>query len=225
MFAILLHENMDPFYKTISSFPTIVFTLLFFFCIFYWVIAALGLIDLDIIDFDLDGDIDAADSLEAQGAIAGLILKLGLHGVPLIVSLTIMSIFGWLVSFYTSYFAFALVPGKLLEFLVGIPILIGTLIVTVFITRVCIKPIRKFFAKLDVNETKYIIGQSLIVRSGTVNNNTGQGFMNDGGAGVLLDIRTKGELEFKKGDEVVVIEKLEAGNTYRVISKVEFEGA
>lgn len=225
MFAVLLHKNMDPFYQIIASFPTVIFTLLFLFCLFYWIIAALGLIDLDFLDFDLDGDIDAADSLEAQGAIAGLILKLGLHGVPIIISLTILSIFGWLASFYMAFFIFKLVPGDLLEFLVGIPIMIAAFIAALFITKLLIKPVRSFFTKLDVDETKYIVGQTLTVRSGRVTNTSGQALMNDGGAGVILDIRTKGDLEFKKGDEVVVIEKLDAGNTYRVISKQEFAGA
>ena len=80
-------------------------------------------------------------------------------------------------------------------------------------------------SKLEVDETKYITGQTLVVRSGVVNNETGQAIMNDGGAGIILSVRTKGELEFKKGDEVVVIEELNGDNTYRVISKAEFEGA
>ena len=216
---------MDPFYQIIASFPTIVFTLLFFFCVIYWVIAALGMIDLDFLDFDFDGDIDATDSLEAQNSIAGLVLKLGLHGVPLIVSLSILSIIGWLISFYISFYAFSLIPGKFLEFLVGIPILIFTFFCALFVTRLCLKPIRRMLSKLEVDETKYITGQTLVVRSGVVNNETGQAIMNDGGAGIILSVRTKGELEFKKGDEVVVIEELNGDNTYRVISKAEFEGA
>ena len=116
-------------------------------------------------------------------------------------------------------------PGKLLELLVGVPIFICAFLVAILFTRTCIKPIRQFMNKLDVDETKYIIGQTLVVRSGLVNKLTGQALMNDGGAGVILDVRTKGDLEFKKGDEVVVIEKIDADNTYRVISKSEFEGA
>ena len=216
---------MDPFYQIIASFPTIIFTLLFFFCLIYWVIAALGLIDLDFLDFDFDGDIDAVDSMEAQNSIAGLVLKLGLHGVPLIVSLSILSITGWLLSFYISFYAFSLIPGKFLEFLIGIPILIIAFLCALFVTRLCLKPIRKFLSKLEVDETKYITGQTLVVRSGIVNNKTGQAILNDGGAGIILNVRTKGDLEFKKGDEVVVLEELSNDNTYRVISKSEFEGA
>ncbi len=215
---------MDPFYQIIASFPTIIFTLLFFFCLIYWVVAALGMIDLDFLDFDFDGDIDVVDSMEAQNSIAGLVLKLGLHGVPLIVSLSILSITGWLLSFYISFYAFSVIPGKLLEFLAGIPILIAAFLGALFLTKICLKPIRKFLSKLEVDETKYIIGQTLVVRSGMVTNTTGQAIMNDGGAGIILNVRTKGELEFKKGDQVVVIEALTGDSIYRVISKAEFEG-
>jgi hypothetical protein len=48
--------------------------------------------------------------------------------------------------------------------------------------------------------------------------------MNDGGAGLLLNVRASAGSEFYKGDEVVVIEQLNENNLYRVIAKSEFEG-
>ena len=75
---------------------------------------------------------------------------------------------------------------------------------------------------MDVDETKHIVGQEVIIRSSTVNNKFGEAIMNDGGAGLLLSVRTRGSDEFKKGDEVVVIEHTKSSNTYIVISKSEF---
>ena len=48
--------------------------------------------------------------------------------------------------------------------------------------------------------------------------------MNDGGAGLLLQIRATGDDEFAKGDEVVVIEQNKEKNLFRVIAKSEFSG-
>jgi len=53
MFAILLSERMDPFYQNISSFPTAIFTFLLAVVTLYWVVAVLGLVDIDVLDFDI----------------------------------------------------------------------------------------------------------------------------------------------------------------------------
>ena len=224
MFAMLLHENMDPFYQTISSFPTVIFTGLLLFCILYWLIAVLGFIDLDFLDLDLDGDVNPSEGIDSQNALAGLVIKLGLHGVPFIVSLTILSLVAWLMSFYSTFFLFKVVPDGLIQYLVGIPILVAIFFAAAMITAVAIRPFRTLFARLDPDETKHIVGQIVVVRSAVVTNERGQGLMADGGADLVLDIRATSGTEFSKGDEVVIIEQLAASNTYRVISKTEFNG-
>ena len=73
MFAIFLHESMTPFHQTVTSFPTVVYTVLLIVCALYWVVAVAGIVDLEILDIDMDGDIDAADSDSVQEGIAGLL--------------------------------------------------------------------------------------------------------------------------------------------------------
>lgn len=222
MFAIFLHESMNPFHQIVTSFPTVIFTLLLVLCVLYWVVAVLGLVDLDILDMDFDGDVDAADSIEAQTGLAGLLLKFGLAGVPLTITLTILSLIGWLLSYYISYFLRGLVPSGPLLWLLSIPVFIGVTYISVMLTAQIIKPIRKLFNRLNVDETKHIIGQTVTVRSAVVNSERGEGLMNDGGAGILLNIRAFNDTEFVKGDKVVVIEKLNDANLFRVVSESEF---
>lgn len=224
MFAIFLHESMNPFHQTVTSFPTVIFTVLLIICMLYWLIAVLGLVDLDVLDLDYDGDIDSTDSLEAQNGITGLLLKFGLGGVPLTISISIISIFGWLTCYYATYFLRPLIPGTLLKAVVGLGIFITATYIAVMLTAQVIKPIRSLFNKLNVDETKHILGQTVVVRSAIVNNERGEAFMNDGGAGILLNVRASGTQEFKKGDEVAIIEKLSDNNLYRVIAKAEFSG-
>lgn len=225
MFAIFFHESMDPFHQTVMSFPTVIFTVLLIICMLYWVVAVLGLVDLDVLDIDMDGDIDSADSIEAQNGIAGLLLKFGLGGVPLTITITLIALFGWLLSYYASFFIKPLVPTDLLRFVASIGILIAVIYVAIMITAQVIKPIRAIYSKLNIDETKHIIGQVVRVRSSVVNKDRGEATMNDGGAGLLLNVRATGSDEHHKGDEVVVIEQLSENNLYRVIAKAEFDGS
>ena len=224
MFAIFLHENMNPFYQTITSFPTLLYTGLLLFCLMYWIVAMLGLVEVDFLDFDLDGEIEAGEGAEAQHALAGLLLKLGLHGVPLTIILTIIAMIGWLICYYASLFSQSVLPGGLIKYLVGLVVLLVATYVAALLTAQIIKPMRRMFSKLEVDETKHVLGQTVVVRSARVDRDRGEAFLNDGGAGLILHIRATGSDQFVKGDEVVLIEKLEAQNVYRVVAKSEFSG-
>ena len=223
MFAVFLHESMNPFHQTVTSFPTVIYTVLLIICVIYWVVAVLGLVDLDVLDVDLDGDIDAADSASVQEGIAGLLHKLGLNGVPLTIILTIVSMIGWLLCYYVTYFGAKFLPDlSLIRFVVGLVTLIVVTYITILITAQVIKPLRNMFHKLDYDETKHILGQVVVVRSSIVDQAHGEAELNDGGAGILLNIRATGNDSFKKGDEVVVVEYIETKNLYRVVAKSEF---
>jgi len=225
MFAIFLHESMNTFHQIVTSFPTAIFTVMLIVCMLYWIIAVLGMVDLDILDIDYDGDVDAADSTAAQDGIAGLLLRFGLGGVPLTIVITFISIFGWLISYYATFFLKPIIPTTLLKFIASVGILFAAIYVGVMMTALVIKPIRKIFAKLDIDETKHIIGQPAIVRSSVVNADRGEALLNDGGAGILLNVRAAQGEEFNKNDEVVIIEQINDNNLFRVIAKSEFDGA
>jgi len=223
MFAIFFHESMTPFHQTVTSFPTVFYTVLLVVCALYWVVAVAGIVDLDVIDIDMDGDIDSADADTIQESIAGLLHRLGLSGVPLSIVITSISIIGWLLCYYATYFGAKFVPDILIiKLAIAVIVFLFATYFAVLITAQLIKPIRKMFKKLDYDETKHIVGQVVVVRSGVVDDKRGEAELNDGGAGLILNIRSAGDDVFSKGDEVVVVEYIEKTNLYRVVSKAEF---
>ena len=142
MFAIFFHESMTPFHQTVTSFPTVIYSVLVVVCILYWLIAVLGFVDLEILDLDMDGDIDSADSADAQSSIAGLLHKLGLNGVPLTVILTILTTIGWLSCYYTIYLGGYLIPEFWpIKLACNIAIFITATIFSTLLTAQVIKPI------------------------------------------------------------------------------------
>ncbi|MFC3150964.1 DUF1449 domain-containing protein [Litoribrevibacter euphylliae] len=217
MFAILLSDKMDPFYQNIASFPTVFFTFFFVLSLCYWLIAILGVVDLEFLDLpDVEGDVPSATTL------GGVLFKFGLNGVPLTIIISIMSLIGWFLCYFIVHFFFGYVPDGLLRYLAGLPVLIGCLYVSALITGQLIKPLRPIFKKANADSVKDILGQTAVVRSLRVDNSFGEVFLSDGGAGLIFKARSTGDQTFKKGDRVVLFEYLENEHAYRVISEEEF---
>jgi len=135
-----------------------------------------------------------------------------------------MSLIAWIICYYASYYSSLGSLSWLIKLPIGLVVFVAATYISALITGQILKPVRTFFNKLEVDETKHILGQVVIVRSAIVNKDRGEGFMSDGGAGLLLNIRATGDEEFKKGDEVVVFEQLGDTSTFRVIAKSEFKG-
>lgn len=230
MFAILLTEGMDPFYQNISSFPTVIFTFFLGVTLLYWVVAVLGLIDIEILDFDIPDaqgtlDINPDTGLSTPDVLAGLMLRFGLQGVPVTIILSFIALFGWLISYYCAHFLLGFAPDGFLRFLLGIPIFAVALFLAVMLTAQVIKPVRPLFKKAQQQTVKHILGQTAIVRTSRVDNTFGEAILEDGGAGLILKVRTRGDETFKKGDRVVLLEHRAEESAYRVISEEEFKGA
>jgi len=229
MFAILLSEGMDPFYQNISSFPTAIFTFLLAVVTLYWVVAVLGLVDIDVLDFDIpdaDGSLGANVDTDVSipDALAGLMLKIGLYGVPITIIISFISLFGWLICYYMVHVLAGVLPDGLLRYLIGTPILLVALFLSMMITAFIIKALRPLFKKAQQHTDKLVLGQTVVVRTSKVNNSFGEAILDDGGAGLILKIRSTGEQVFARGDRVVLLEYMKDENTYRVISEDEFKG-
>lgn len=218
---------MNDFLLTIVSFPTVFFTFWLGLAVLYWLLACFGLIDVELFDVDtpnLDGQLHSHAEHSFAEAFSGILLRLGLNGVPVTVVISFIAIIGWLISYYLSYLEVFLFSYNWLRFVIGIPILFFSLYVAVLITAQLIKPLRKLFAKTEQHIEKKIIGQVAVVRSSKVDANFGEVKFDDGGAGLILMARAIGDQQFVRGDRVVLLEYLSEQHTYRVISEAEFLG-
>ena len=223
MFAILLSKGMDPFYQNISSFPTAFYTFILAICVLYWLMAVLGMVDIDVLEIDgLESDIDLGSEGNSVNAMAGVMLKIGLTGVPVTIILSFLSLFGWLASYYSVHYLSSLIPEGILYYAFGILVLIVTLLFAIFLTAIVVKLLRPFFHKVEQQTIKRVLGQSAVVRTSKVTNSFGEVFLNDGGAGLILKVRTYEDKVFVKGDKVVLLEYSENDNIYHVISEQEF---
>lgn len=213
---------MELFITTSLSFPVVLLSFLLCVAILYWLIAALGLIDIDL--FGGDGvEVGDGDGLQAEG-LAGLLLKLGLNGVPVTLVLTLLFFFSWILCYFIELSLLSHLPLGLLRYPLGLAVVVGCLLLAVAPTRLLVRPLRPLFHKLEATTSRSLLGQLAVVRSGSVSLSFGEAVVEDGGAGLILRVRAEPALGFKRGDRVVLLEYLEGDNSYRVISEAEFNG-
>nr|WP_289056816.1 OB-fold-containig protein [uncultured Psychrobacter sp.] len=216
-----MQEAFLVFITNISLYPTIVFTGLVMFVTLYWVVSLLGLADMDSVDLgDLGGDVGSdadVSNLSSTGFFTGLMLKFGLYGVPLIIILTLISLIGWLLSYLYTSFLHQNVDSGILYYVFGTGALVFVLVISMWLTGLIISPIRKNIAKIPKRNASSNIGKIAVVRTLSVTDKHGEAVLNDGGAGLILKIRSDmSDNQLKQGDKVVLVAYLDDANTYRV---------
>lgn len=208
---------MTEFLNTALSFPTLVYSVLLAFCVIYWLLAATGILDFDAVDGWLGSD---GDSVEPS-QIAGMIARLGLSGVPMMLVLTVLSWFGWLITYFVQLWLLPHVPDAL-RWLAGAGVLLAALVPGVVATSLLLRPLAALITRLRPPLPAPVLGRIGSVISPRVDETSGRAQFDDGGAGLILQVRAMPGQGFARGDRVVLIEHLAASDTYRVISESTF---
>ena len=212
-----MQEAFLVFITKISLYPTIIFTGLVMFVTLYWVVSLLGMADMDSVDLGESGGDADVSTLSSTGFFTGLMLKFGLYGVPLIIILSLISLIGWLLSYLYTSFLHQYFDTGVLYYLFGTGALIFVLVVSMWLTGIIISPIRKNIAKIPKRNSSNNVGKIAVVRTLSVTDKHGEAELNDGGAGLILKIRSDtNDGLLKQGDRVMLIEYLDEANTYRV---------
>lgn len=179
-------------------------------------------------DLDLDaGAPDADGALESGvGGLAGLLLKLGLHGVPVTIVISLVTILGWLISYQGYYHFTGRFDSAMMRYLTGAALFIASLGLAVFVTSLLLRPVRKLIrGGQPAITTRTLLGRAVTVRSGTLGHDSeGQVLFEEEGHSMILRARTRGQGHvFSHGDRVFLM-RHNPDNTYIVISEDEFKG-
>ncbi|HEY5849304.1 MAG TPA: hypothetical protein VIT62_00850 [Lysobacter sp.] len=209
---------MNAFLQTCLTFPTLVYSIVLAVCVAYWGLAATGLVDADGPDGMLGGDGDSDG--EAAG-VAAMLSRLGLSGVPVMLVATVLSFIGWLGTYFVQLLVLQHLPGAL-RIVVGIAVAVAMLVPGLFATSLLLRPLSRLLLKLRPPADPSIIGRTATVRTPSVDAGYGQATVDDGGAGLVLQVRHHESGRFKRGDRVVLIEYIDAQHAYRVISEQHF---
>lgn len=201
---------MDTFLSVAFSFPTVVFSVLLCVAIIYWLISLVGL-----------GDVDADGDIDASGDFSGLMVTLGLQGVPLPLVLTLLFLGAWLISYFADLVFGALVPEGLLRWLYGVAVIAITLLVSVPGTSLVIRPLRPLFRRAYLPPLqKRIIGTACVVTSATVTEKKGRAEALLDGVHLVLQVRSHTPLAHR--ERAVLIEHIPDKNAWWVVPESEF---
>lgn len=217
---------MSAFLQYALGFPTFIFGALLAFMLSYWLIALLGLVETDALDHWVlfDGSDHAHGAEHSASALAGLLLKVGLGGIPLTVILTMLFLLSWLASYVLCHFVPMPQGWVWVNVLTGSAVAVAALVLGFFATVLVLRPLRGIVSKIAPGEEpKILLGRMGLVRSAVVNATQGYGSVDDGGGGLNLQMRSP-ERELTRGTTVVLIEHLPEQGVWRVVSKAEFDG-
>lgn len=220
---------MTGFIQHSLSFPTFIFSLLLVVVLIFWIITAVGLTDIDSLDIDLPDADMGGDDLPLTG-VSGLLVKFRMNGVPLTILLTILTLCCWMLSYFCQYLLLSKLAASTLSYLyypAGIIAFIAVFYLGLLLTAILIQPIRSWLRKMDSHKTtssRSLLGREVIVRTPEVTLKYGEGTIENGGAGLILQIRAPEEAGFRRGDIVIIYQYNETGNAYMVVSENEFKG-
>lgn len=204
---------MPLFISIITTFPTVIFTVLLSVAVLYWLISLSGLVDSDVVE----GDLDDSGSL----ALGGLLATLGLHGVPLPLVITLLALAGWLFSYFvTLLLGIHLNPGLLLWLFNSVVLILGFVVATI-LTSFLIRPLRPLFRpaqRLPIEQR--LIGKPCTIRSATVTKEKGHADAHIDGDHLILQVRSDSALV--RGERAFIIQYLVNEDAYWVMSEKDF---
>lgn len=216
---------MNEFLRVATSFPTAIYSVLLLVVTTHWLLSALGILDIDTVDGLLlpdDAGMGHADGAE-HGGIGGILMKFGLQGVPVMIVFTIIAVVGWAFCYFIDLHMLArLGPGPV-RIVGGVATAVGGLLLSIPIARAVLAPVRRALRRYEPVSQRPLLGRYAEVRSPEITQTHGTACVDDGGAGLILQVRADVSGRFVRGDRVVLIEYLEEQNAYRVISGGEFE--
>lgn len=215
---------MDTFLTIATSFPTAIYSVLMIVVVAHWLFAALGILEIDTVDGLLPDEFggDGADGTAPSG-IGGLLMKFGLHGVPVMVIVTIIAIVGWTFTYLIDLHVLSRLSPGAFGVLADIGALIGGVLLSIPVARIVLAPVRRLMRRYESVTQRPLLGRYAEVRSPEITQHHGTAWVEDGGAGLILQVRCATPGLFVRGDRVVLIEYIDEENAYRVISSEEFE--
>lgn len=209
---------MAEFLEVALSYPTLPYSVVLCFAVIYWMLAATGIVD--------DGGIGSGDGAdfhtgnEGATGLAGMFARIGLGGAPSMLVVLLFAFFGWTTTYLVQLFLLQSLPAPL-RWGIGTGVAVAALIPGAVVSSWVLRPIRRLFMKLRPVAQESILGKSGQVSSPEVTEQRGYASIDDGGAGLILQVRARPGERHLRGDRVRLLQYLPEHNHYLVVGESE----
>jgi hypothetical protein len=152
------------------------------------------------------GAAEGLADVDEEGGLADLFAALHLNRAPATVVLTLIATFGWLTSVLAllnlaETSAGWGLPGWLFKAVV----LLVSIVIALPLTSLVVRPLGPLFAIRSAEARKDLVGRVAIISTGRVDDRFGQAMLQDGGAGLILDVRCDTPGLLRKGDRALLV--------------------
>lgn len=203
---------MNEFLNVVLTFPTLPYSVVLAFAVLYWMLAAFGVVDDGMVHDGMDlhlGD----DGLHG---ISGMFSRLGLGGAPVMLVILLLAFFGWTATYFVHLFLLQSLPAPG-RWLAGSVTTVLALIPAVPLSVIVLRPIRRLLLRLRPVEQASLLGRVGVVASPQVSAGSGHATVDDGGAGLILQVRTSDDAILARGERVVLLDYVAEHNHYLVV--------
>ncbi len=198
--------------------PTVVFTMLLGVVAAYWLFVIAGALELDVLE-GLHGAGESADAavgagIEAAHAHAHLLEgadltvfdALGIRGVPLTVWLSGFILFAWAGTLLGMHAFGASLAAFVGPFAAGALIALAAMVVSIAATAIVVRPLRRFSVVHGAVANRSLVGKLCTVTTMRVDRDFGQAEIEDGGAGLLVQVRCAEANDLTRGSKALVFD-------------------
>lgn len=226
---------MQGFLDIALGFPTVFWTALLGLVVAYWLFVIVGALDIELLDFDvetdfdidLDADFDADIDADAAGdgsdsganPLVKVAVALGLGKVPITILISFFVFSGWFVSYFGDIYLTPILGGGA----VGAVLLGLAFVLAIPMMGAMAHPLKGVFETSTRSAGHSVIGQVCTISTGSVDMNFGQARLDDGGAGLLLNVRCPtGDNTLRKNSQALIIGHDAEHDVYFVESYEQF---
>ncbi|MBX7222283.1 MAG: hypothetical protein K1Y36_20205 [Blastocatellia bacterium] len=201
---------MNDLFRQLFSFPTGIFSVLLALVACYWLLVIAGALDLDLFEVPEGADTDGFH----DGFFDALLNPLGLKGIPLTIPLSLLILFGWVVSLVGNNFSGWFIALKLTGIAFGCALLLVALIVGVLGAALTLRPFRSVFAVHQAEENSSLVGKICTVTTQRVDERFGQAEIP--GTSLVVQVRCPQPNDLRRGSQALIFEYDPAAEAFSV---------
>lgn len=177
---------MGEFLDAAVSFPAVIFSFLLVLVVVYWLLVLIGTLDVEI------GDLDLADGI-------------GLGGVPVTVTVSVLTVVSWFVSLVGVVITDGLATP--LRVAVGIGVLLIATLAGLVAARLVVVPLRRLYVTGGEASRDDFVGRECVIRTGRVTDDFGQAEVTaEDGSSAIIQVRQTGEHELTNGRRALIFD-------------------